>query len=110
MKTTFSAAPTIPQLAKAHGVPRRTMFYRLMKLQALDVSAGNPRWLFRWSDVSPWRVNVELLSQSHPELFGVDRANDLDARIEKVEQHVIELRTKARSLGSRLRQVANGVE
>lgn len=68
----WATIATVPGLARAIRVPRRTLFRRLMAMHGRD-RRDRPEfadWLFRY-DVGPWRVNVERLRQAHPELFDV---------------------------------------
>jgi hypothetical protein len=86
----FVRPVTIPELARRIGVPRRTMFRRVIKMhaadRALDAAEADPAkrtralWLYR-PPQGAWSVNEARMRASHPEAFGTSSNDELQ------EQH-----------------------
>lgn len=99
--------PTIPQFARSRGVPRATMFRRLMAMHALDRQAGGADWvpwLFRYEG-GPWRVNESRLRRAHPEQFDVPSNEELDRRVSRLEGQMEAVDAGHRALVGRVRKV-----
>jgi hypothetical protein len=102
--------PTIPQLARKIGVPRRTMFRRLMAVHAKDrrekAERGEPfiPWLYKYAE-GPWRVNLPRLRREHPEMAGVASNAELEERLRRLEDQLELLDGSQRTLVKRVRDL-----
>lgn len=96
--------PTIPQLAKKIGKPRRSLFRLLFVMHARDVAVGRRPWLFRHGARGAWRVNLGALRRIHSELFGyASSEEDQFVRIARLEQEVRVLKEAMRKVVRQLR-------
>lgn len=100
MTIKLAETTTIPKLAKASGIPTRTMFRRLM---AMHAEKGG--WMYRAGRVL--RVNVKALNAAHP---GACEPTDLVGRVEDLEERVgsseYQIKCQAGALGQVVRRVA----
>jgi hypothetical protein len=99
--------PTIPQFARANGIPRRTMFRRLLALHARDRADKGDKfvpWLYRFEG-GPWRVNVSRLRLAHGEMFDAPSGEELEARVDRLSERVETLDASQRGLVRRVRQL-----
>jgi len=84
-KITPKPAPTLAQMAKNMGIPRRTVLRRLHLLHALDAQRGRRPWLFRFGK-GPWRVNASILRRYHAELFDHTPIDEIEDRLTRLER------------------------
>lgn len=113
--------PTIPQLARrirvvqpdgtvTLGIPRRTLFRRLMAMHGRDRAEKGDKfipWLYKYAQ-GPWRVNLSRLRREHPEMAGVATNEELDRRVTRVERQIEILDEGHRSVVRRVREIAGG--
>lgn len=106
-RTAMLASPvSIPALARKAGVPRATMFRRLMRMHAADALLGADRaaWLFRRSDTGRWCVNLSRMYAEHPEEFDTPTPEDLQSQIVEVREYSRETRKQVNALHAGLRE------
>lgn len=79
---------SIPRLAARMGVPRRTLFRKLLRLA--DATSD---WLVR--DGRCYRVNLERLELAHPQRFPPrppdERLDELELRVDELEGRVAQV-------------------
>ncbi len=87
----------IGTLAKQWGEPKRTVFRRLFRLQAMSVA----RFMVRPSgDNGHWRVNVSVLREQHPGCFPAIAVSERLDRLEAItDEHAVALARMAPVLG-----------
>lgn len=79
---------TIPALARKNGVPRRTLFRRLLMMHLGDRARGpeHTLWLFRHGS-GPWSVNLSRLYAEHPEMFDAPTPEELQAQVAEIREY-----------------------
>jgi hypothetical protein len=110
-------SPTIPQLARRIrvpqpdgtvklGIPRRTLFRRLMAMHGRDRAEKGPKfipWLYKYAQ-GPWRVNISRLRREHPEMAGVATNEELDRRVTRMERQIEVVDESQRALVKTVRE------
>lgn len=102
----LASLATIPGLARTIGVPRRTLYRKLIVLHGRDRAAAEPgwvEWLFRYH-AGPWRVNVERLRLAHPELFGCPPPDEMWEQIKETTRATNENTRRLGALAAAFRE------
>lgn len=96
---------TIGALARERNIQRSTLFRRLMRWYAEDKKRGpeHTLWLYRPRRGCAWSINRSRLYAEHPEFWDAPTPEELESRIERVEEHVRELRRQQNALHASFR-------
>lgn len=96
---------TIPRLARAVGMARRTLYRRLAAMHKADRARGGEHalWLHRPPE-GPATVNLARLRLEHPEMFGVPSPEELHEQLVEVRQHGVQTRKMVNALGAAFRE------
>lgn len=105
MTLALAETMTIPALARTRGIPRRTLFRRLLRLYRADKAdpTRDHTWLHRYAE-GAWRVNTSRLRLAHPELFDVPPPGEVYEQLLAVERYGRETRRRVDALGSAFRE------